>query len=133
MTKVVWSKPVGEFADDNDKLKEEFRSQVRGLFGQKLYITHLLQTGYESCTIDGWKTAVGGSMEKAKEYTVAVVVKLASSEGAVRAFDKEGELAKAILTKPTSENAGKVEMLFLSSGCDALATGQPSVKYIRKA
>jgi len=71
-------------------------------------------------------------MVKDKEHTMAVIVKKASSEGAVRAFDKEGKMVTSIITKPTQENTGKVEMLFLSSGCDALIRGQPLVRYVRK-
>lgn len=71
-------------------------------------------------------------MVKDKEYMMAVIVKKASSEGAVRAFNKEGKMVTSVITKLTQENTGKVEMLFLLSGCDALIRGQSLVRYVQK-
>ena len=72
-------------------------------------------------------------MVKDEKHMMAIVINLASKEGAIKAFDKGKKMAEYIRTKPTEDNGGKAVILFLSSGCDALIQGKPSVKYVRKA
>jgi len=72
------------------------------------------------------------AMMKDNEHTMAIVVQRISSKGAVKTFDKDGNMIMNVTTSPVQENNELIEMLFLSSGCDALTLGQSLVKYIRK-
>ncbi len=72
------------------------------------------------------------SMMKDKEYTMTVIVKKVSSESVVKAFDKKEKMITSIITKLMQENTEKVEMLFLSSGCNALIREQLLMRYVWK-
>jgi len=70
------------------------------------------------------------SMMKDKEYTMTVIVKKVSSESVVKAFDKKEKMITSIITKLMQENTEKVEMLFLSSDCNALIREQFLMRYV---
>jgi len=119
---------VGDFADDEDELKNTFKTEVRVMLRQMIQMAHMLH----GQVMKGWKTTVDMSIVKDKEHTMAVIIKKASSEGAVRAFDKKRKMVTSIIIKPTQESTRKIEMRFSSSRCDALIRGRLLVRYVRK-